>query len=53
MFGLLDSIVELTKDISVVISAPVEMAVDLVDAAVKPVAEAAEELTKDVKSLKD
>jgi hypothetical protein len=53
MFGLLDSLVDLTKDVVKVAAAPVEMAADLAGAVVKPMAEAATELVKDVKSLKD
>lgn len=53
MFGLLKSVVDLVTDAAAVVVAPVEMAVDLADAAVKPVADAAKELAKDVKSLKD
>lgn len=53
MFGLLDSLVELTTDVVKVVAAPVEMAVDLADAAIKPVADAAGEMVKDIKSLKD
>jgi hypothetical protein len=53
MFGLLKSVAELTGNVAKVVVAPVEIAVDLAAAATKPLAEAAEELTKDVKSLKD
>ena len=51
--GLFDSVFDLTKDVLKVASAPVEMVVDLAGAAVKPIAEVAQELTYDVKSLKD
>jgi hypothetical protein len=53
MFGLLNSVVSLASDVVKVVIAPVEMAVDLAGAAVKPIAEVAKELTKDIKSLKD
>lgn len=53
MFGLFNSLTELTTDVVKVVAAPVEMAVDLVDAAVKPIAEVAEEFKEDVKLLKD
>lgn len=53
MFGLLKSTAELAVDVVEVIATPVEMAVDLVDATVKPVAEVAKDLAKDIKSLKD
>jgi hypothetical protein len=53
MFGIFESLVQLAEDTVDIIAAPVEMAVDLVGAAVKPVAEVARELVEDVKSLKD
>lgn len=53
MFGLLKSVVDLATDVAAVVVAPVEVAADLAGAAVKPVADAAKELVKDVKSLKD
>lgn len=53
MFGLLKSVVDLATDVATVVVAPVEMVVDLTGAAVKPIAEVAKELAKDVKSLKD
>lgn len=53
MFGLLESLVELTTDVVKVVAAPVEMVVDLAGAAVKPLADAASSLVDDVKSLKD
>lgn len=40
-------------DVAKVAVAPVEIVVDVAAAAVKPIAEAAEDLVKDVKSLKD
>jgi len=53
MFGLLKSVVDLAGDVATVVTKPVEAVVDLADAAIKPVAEVAKELAKDVKSLKD
>jgi hypothetical protein len=53
MFGLLESLVDLTTDVVKVVAAPVEMAVDLAGAVVKPVAEVASDLVDDIKSLKD
>jgi diacylglycerol kinase len=43
----------LTSDVVKVTLAPVEIAVDLAGAAIKPLAEVAKDLTNDVKSLKD
>lgn len=51
--SFLDSVIELTKDVFEVVSTPVEIAVDLADAAIKPMAEAAKEIKDDIKSLKD
>lgn len=48
-----DSVIVLTKDVFEVVTTPVEIAVDLADAIVKPMAEAAKEMKDDVKSLKD
>ena len=53
MFGLFDSVFDLVGDVAKVALAPVEMAVDLAGAAVKPLAEVAKVLVDDVKSLKD
>jgi len=53
MFGLLKSVADLATDVATVVTKPVEMAVDLTGAAIKPVAEVAKELAKDVKSIKD
>ena len=53
MFGLLKSVVELATDVVKVVAAPVEMAVDLADAAVKPLVEVAKDLTNDIKQLKE
>jgi hypothetical protein len=53
MFGLLKSVVDLAADVTKVVVAAVEIVADLAGAVVKPVAEAAQELAKDVKSLRD
>ena len=53
MFSLLKSVVELTTDVVKVVATPVEMVVDLADAAVKPLAEVADDLKNEIKSLKD
>jgi diacylglycerol kinase len=53
MFGLFDSVVDLVSDVAKVVIAPVEIAVDLAGAAVKPLAEVAKDLANEVKSLKD
>jgi hypothetical protein len=53
MFGLLDSVLDLAKDVTTVVLKPVEAVVDLADAAVKPFAEAAKDIADDIKSLKD
>ncbi|MDX6011338.1 hypothetical protein [Cupriavidus necator] len=53
MFGLLKSVGELALDVAKVAVAPVEIVVGVASAAVKPIAEAAEALVDDVKSLKD
>ena len=53
MFGLLKSAFDLAGDVVLVAIAPVEMVVDLAGAAVKPLAEVAKDLARDVKGLKD
>lgn len=53
MFGLFKSVGSLVSDVVEVVATPVEMVVDLADAAIKPVVEAARDLKDDVKSLKD
>lgn len=53
MFGLLKSLTDLAGDVATVALAPVEIAVDLVDAAVNPQANAMKDLSDDVKKLKD
>ena len=50
---IFDSVIGLTKDVFEVVTTPVEIAVDLADAAIKPMAEAAKEIKDDIKSLKD
>lgn len=49
MFSLLKSITELATDVVKVVAAPIEAAVDLADAVVKPLADAAQEVAKDIK----
>lgn len=53
MFSLFKSACDLVGDAAKVALAPVEMAVDLAGAAVKPLAEVAQDLVADIKSLKD
>lgn len=53
MFGLFKSMAELATDVVKVAAAPVEMVVDLADAAIKPIAEVARELADDIKNLKE
>jgi hypothetical protein len=53
MFKLFESVVDLATDVVKVAAAPVEIAVDLAGAVVKPVAEVAQDIVKEVKSLKD
>jgi hypothetical protein len=53
MFGLLKSVVELASDVVEVVAAPVEIVVDLADAAIQPFKEAARDIKNDIKSLKD
>lgn len=50
MFG---SLFDVVKDVTRIVVAPVDIVVTLVSVPVKLVADAAEELAKDVKSLKD
>lgn len=49
--GLFDSVFSLVSDVVTVVAAPVEMVVDVAGAVVKPIAEEAKELVKDVKSI--
>lgn len=53
MFGLLKSVAALAETVVEVVAAPVEMAADLANAALKPLAEVADELKNDIKNLKD
>lgn len=50
MFG---SLFEIVKDTTRIVTAPVEMVVDIVSIPVKEVAEVAQDLVEEVKSLKD
>lgn len=50
MFG---SLLKLVDNVVTVAAAPVEMAVDLTNAGLKPIVEGVEELKKDVKNLAD
>lgn len=52
MFGLLKSVADLAVDVAAVAVAPVQIAVDLTGAVVKPVAEVAQELADDVTKLR-
>lgn len=51
MFGLLKSLGDLAVNVADVALTPVEMAVDLANAVVQPLADAAETLRDDVKGL--
>jgi hypothetical protein len=53
MFGLLKSLTDLAGDVATIALKPVEIAVDLTGAVVKPIAEVAKEVADEVKSLKD
>jgi hypothetical protein len=53
MFGLFKSVTDLVTDVVQVVTTPVEVVVDLADAAVKPLVEATNEIKKDIKSLKE
>lgn len=53
MFGLFKSVAELAVDTVKIVAAPVQIVVDLADAAIKPAAEVAQELVEEVKSLKE
>lgn len=48
MFG---SLLKLTKDLVTIVTAPVEIAIDLTGAVVKPIAEVAEEIVDDIKDI--
>jgi len=47
--GLFDSLVDLGKDVFDIVKAPVEIAVDVTGAVVKPVADTAREVVADIK----
>lgn len=47
--GLFDSITKLTKDVAEIVTAPIEIAVDLTRQITKPIADAAKEIVEDVK----
>lgn len=49
--GLFDSLVDLAADVVTIAVKPVEIAVDVADAMVKPIAQGATELAKEVKDL--
>lgn len=49
--GLLDSLTNLVTDVATVVLKPAEIALDIADAAVKPIADGATELAKEVKDL--
>lgn len=49
--GLFDSLVELTTDAVKIVAAPIDVAVTLTAAAVKPVAEVVTDLAEDIKSI--
>ena len=49
MFGLLKSVVDLGSDVVKVAVAPVEIAVDVTKAVIKPVAEVATDIVEEVK----
>ena len=51
--GLFDSLANLATNVVKVALAPVDIAADLTNAAMQPIVEVAEEITKDIKSLKD
>ena len=53
MFGLLNSVLDLAGDVVTIVTKPIEAAVDLAGAAVKPLAEAAKDIANDIKSIKD
>lgn len=51
--GLFDSIVKLTKDITDIALAPVEIAVDITRVVTKPIADEVKEVVKDIKDEAD
>lgn len=50
---MFSSVFDLVKDVATVVTAPVKIAVDIVSVPVGLLADAADTLVKDVKSLKD
>lgn len=50
MFGLFDSVLELASNTAKIVVTPVAVAADVLNAAVKPLAEVAEDLAKDIHS---
>lgn len=51
MFGLLGSVAELAVNVTKVVVAPVEVVVNVANAAVKPIAEGVAELVQETKDL--
>ncbi len=51
--GLFDSLADLTKNVASVVVAPVEIAADVANAAVKPIKELTDEMKHEVKDLVD
>lgn len=51
--GIFDSITDLVTNVAKVVVAPIEVIVDLADTAVKPAADAADQIVKSVKLLKE
>ncbi len=47
--GLFKSLLELTEDVVAIATAPIEVAVDVARAATKPVADAAKEITAEMR----
>ncbi len=51
--GLFDSVFELVSDTASIVTAPIEVAIDLISVPVKEVSDVTKELVNDIKSLKD
>lgn len=51
MFGLLDSVIGLTKNVADVVLAPVAVVATLAQKATEPLADAARDIVEDVKSI--
>ena len=51
--GLFDSLIDLTSNVVKIAVAPLEAAVDVTNAVVKPLADATKEVTDTIKSIKD